>query len=169
LGKGRRLEVLSIIKRRQALGLLAHGDEEERFTRTRTELEAGIAIALGGLAAEEAFFGESGTGPAADLQHATTLAAQMVGSFGMAGSLVSYDAIAEGPVGSKNLVGRVLGDEQGRTRVEEILTAGRQRVATVLKENRDVVVALRDALIARDELVGDEILREIEIALSSRN
>jgi cell division protease FtsH len=161
--------VLSIIKRRQALGLLAHGDEEERFTRTRTELEAGIAIALGGLAAEEAFFGESGTGPAADLQHATTLAAQMVGSFGMAGSLVSYDAIAEGPVGSKNLVGRVLGDEQGRTRVEEILTAGRQRVATVLHENRDVVVALRDALIARDELVGDEILREIEIALSARN
>jgi hypothetical protein len=53
--------------------------------------------------------------------------------------------------------------------VEEILTAGRQRVATVLKENRDVVVALRDALIARDELVGDEILREIEIALSARN
>jgi cell division protease FtsH len=63
----------------------------------------------------------------------------------------------------------VLGDEQGRTRVEEILTAGRQRVATVLQENRDVVVALRDALIARDELVGDEILREIEIALSARN
>jgi ATP-dependent Zn protease len=63
----------------------------------------------------------------------------------------------------------VLGDEQGRTRVEEILTAGRQRVATVLHENRDVVVALRDALIARDELVGDEILQEIEIALSARN
>jgi hypothetical protein len=93
----------------------------------------------------------------------------MVGSFGMAGSLVSYDAIAEGPVGAKNLVGRVLGDEQGRTRVEEILTAERQRVATVLEANRDVVVALRDALIARDELVGDEILREIEIALSARN
>jgi cell division protease FtsH len=89
LGKGRRLEVLSIIKRRQALGLLAHGDEEERFTRTRTELEAAIAIALGGLAAEDVFFGESGTGPAADLQKATTHAAQMVGSFGMAGSLIS--------------------------------------------------------------------------------
>ncbi len=40
LGKGRRLEVLSIIKRRMALGLLAHGDEEERFTRTRTEIES---------------------------------------------------------------------------------------------------------------------------------
>jgi ATP-dependent Zn protease len=168
-GTGRRLEVLSIIKRRQALGLLAHGDEEERFTRTRTEIEAGIAIALGGLVAEEVFFGESGTGPASDLQHATTLAAQMVGSFGMAGSLVSYDAIAEGPIGSKNLVGKVLSDPSGKERVEEILTAQRERVAALLEENRDVVVALRDALIARDELVGEQILSIIEIALSSRN
>src|SRR6185436_17970546 len=121
LGKGRRLEVLSIIKRRQALGLLAHGDEEERFTRTRSEIGSAIAIALGGLVSEELFFGESGTGPANDLAHATTLAAQMVGSFGMAGSLVSYDAIAEGPIGTKNLVGRVLGDGEGKAKVEEIL------------------------------------------------
>jgi ATP-dependent Zn protease len=168
LGKGRRLEVLSIIKRRQALGLLSHGDEEERFTRTRTELEAGIAIGLGGLVSEQIFFGESGTGPASDLQASTTLAAQMVGSFGMAGSLVSYDAIAEGPIGSKNLVGRVLADEQGRERVEEILTAQRERVTALLEEHRDVVVALRDSLIARDELVGEEILQVIEIALSAR-
>src|SRR6185503_9478904 len=77
VGKGRRLEVLSIIKRREALGLLAHSDEEERFTKTRTELEAGIAIALGGLVAEEMCFGESGTGPGGDLANATQLAARM--------------------------------------------------------------------------------------------
>jgi ATP-dependent Zn protease len=168
LGKGRRLEVLSIIKRRQALGLLSHGDEEERFTRTRTEIESGVAIALGGLVAEEVFFGESGTGPASDLQHATTLAAQMVGSFGMAGSLVSFDAIAEGPIGSKNLVGKVLSDAEGKARVEEILTDQKDRVTKLLEENRDIVVALRDALIARDELVGDEIIQQIEIAIGSR-
>src|SRR4029453_12063339 len=97
LGKGRRLEVLSIIKRREALGLLAHSDEEERFTKTRSELEAGIAIALGGLVAEEMCFGESGTGPGGDLATATQLAARMVGSFGMAGSLISYEAVADGP------------------------------------------------------------------------
>jgi ATP-dependent Zn protease len=168
LGKGRRLEVLSIIKRRQALGLLAHGDEEERFTRTRSEIEGAIAIALGGLVGEEVFFGESGTGPASDLGGATTLAAQMVGSFGMAGSLVSYEAIAEGPIGTKNLVGRVLSDTDGKTRVEEILDAQRARVTALLEENRDVVVALRDALIARDELVGQEIVETIEVALASR-
>jgi cell division protease FtsH len=169
LGKGRRLEVLSIIKRRMALGLLAQGDEEERFTRTRTEIESGVAIALGGLVAEEVFFGESGTGPASDLQHATTLAAQMVGSFGMAGSLVSFDAIAEGPIGSKNLVGKVLADGQGKARVEEILIEQKERVTKLLEENRDVVIGLRDSLIARDELVGDEIMQQIELVLDSRN
>jgi ATP-dependent Zn protease len=169
LGKGRRLEVLSIIKRGMALGLLAHGDEEERFTRTRTEIESGVAIALGGLVAEEVFFGESGTGPASDLQAATTLAAQMVGSFGMAGSLVSFDAIAEGPIGSKNLVGKVLADNQGKARVEEILTEQKERVTKLLEENRDVVIGLRDSLIARDELVGDEIMQQIELVLDSRN
>ncbi len=35
VGQNRKLEVLSIIKRRDALGLLAHTDTEERFTRTR--------------------------------------------------------------------------------------------------------------------------------------
>ncbi len=169
LGKGRRLEVLSIIKRRQSLGLLAHGDEEERFTRTRSEIEAAIAIALGGLVAEEIFFGESGTGPASDLGGATTLAAQMVGAFGMAGSLISYEAIAEGPVGSRNLVGRVLADADGKARVEEILETQRARVTALLEENRDVVVALRDALIARDELVGREIVETIELALAARD
>ena len=39
LGKDRRLEVLSIIKRRGRLGLLAHSELEERFTRPKSEIE----------------------------------------------------------------------------------------------------------------------------------
>ncbi len=169
LGKDRRLEVLSIIKRRGSLGLLAHGDEEERFTRSRSEIESSIAIALGGLVAEEMCLGESGTGPASDLAHATALAAQMVGSFGMAGSLISFDAVAEGAVSRTNLVAKVLGDGEGKQRVEDILEAQRVRVRAVLEENRDIHAALRDALIERDELVGAEILEVIEKALANRN
>ena len=37
----------------------------------------------------------------------------------------------------------------------------------MLEENRDVIAALRDALIERDELIGDEILEVIE-KLASR-
>lgn len=168
LSKGRRLEVLSIIKRRGSLGLLAHSDEEERFTRTRSEIEAGIAIALGGLVAEELFIGESGTGPANDLAFATELAAKMVGAFGMAGSLISYEAVSEGPVGRSNLVAKVLGTKEGKTSVEFILDSQRERVREVLAENSDVHHALRDALIARDELVRDEILEVVERTLSAR-
>jgi cell division protease FtsH len=169
LGKGRRLEVLSIIKRRDSLGLLAHGDEEEHFTRTRTEVESGIAIALGGLVAEELCLGESGTGPAGDLALATGLAAQMVGSFGMAGSLISYEAIAQGMVSQTNLVAKVLGDADAKQRVEDILEGQRVRVREVLELNQDVHAALRDALIERDELVRDEIMSVIEKALANRN
>jgi cell division protease FtsH len=167
-GKGRRLEVLSIIKRRGSLGLLAHSDEEERLTRTRSEIEAGIAIALGGLAAEELCLGESGTGPGADLAHATGLAAQMVGSFGMAGSLISYEAVADGPLSKSNLVGKVLANAETKQKVEDILTAQRERVAAVLEENRDVHTALVEALLARDELVRDDILEVIEKAIANR-
>src|SRR5436309_1229308 len=169
LGKGRRLEVLSIIKRRGSLGLLAHSDEEERFTRTRTELEAGIAIALGGLVAEEMCLGESGTGPGADLAAATQLAAQMVGSFGMAGSLISYEAVADGPLAHSNLVGKVLGNPETKQRVEDILEAQRERVRAVLAENGGVHEALRDALTDRDELLRDEIIEVIEKALANRD
>jgi cell division protease FtsH len=169
LGQNRRLEVLSIIKRRGSLGLLAHGDEEERFTRTRTELEAAIAIALGGMAAEELVLGESGTGPASDLMTATQLAAQMVGSFGMAGSLISYDAVSHGPIGGANLVAKVLADEEGKDRVEDILAAQKERVLEVLAQNRDVHTALTGALVERDELVRDEILEVIERALAARS
>ena len=136
LGKGRRLEVLSIIKRRQTLGLLAHGDQEERFTRSRSELEGAIAIALGGLVSEELFLGESGTGPAADLSSATEMAAKMVGALGMAGSLISYEAIATGPLSSANLVSKVLGDGDGKQRVEDILTQQKARVAAPGREQR---------------------------------
>jgi ATP-dependent Zn protease len=169
LGQNRRLEVLSIIKRRGSLGLLAHGDEEERFTRSRTEIEAAIAIALGGLAAEELVLGESGTGPASDLLYATQLAAQMVGSFGMAGSLISYDAVSHGPIGGANLVAKVLADDEGKRRVEDILAAQKERILQVLAENRDVHTALVGALVERDELVREEILEVIEQALAARN
>ena len=167
-GKGRRLEVLSIIKRRGSLGLLAHSDEEERLTRTRSEIESGIAIALGGLAAEELCLGESGTGPGADLAHATGLAAQMVGSFGMAGSLISYEAVADGPLSRSNLVGKVLANTETKQKVEDILTTQRERVAAVLEENRDVHTALVQALLERDELVRDDILEVIEKAIANR-
>jgi ATP-dependent Zn protease len=158
VGKDRKLEVLSIIKRRDALGLLAHSENEERFTRTRSEITSLIQISLGGLVAEELFFGESGTGPSGDLLAATSAAAQMVGQLGMAGSLISYDAV-QGPMA--NLVGKVLSTDFGRDAVEKILNDAKAYVTETMTTHRHLVEALRDALLTHDELVGDEILEVI--------
>jgi len=168
LGTTRRMEILSIIKRRQSLGLLAHADLEERFTKSRSELEASLAIALAGMASEEEFLGESGTGPASDLAAATEIAAAMVGALGMGGSLVSYEAVNEGPVAMRNLVGKVLADPDGKRLVQELLAVQKEVARDVLQANRSVVEALRDALMERDELVGDEITAVIVEALERR-
>ncbi len=159
VGAGRKLEVLSVIKRKDALGLLAHSETEERFTQTKTEILALIQIAFGGLVAEELFFGDTSTGVSGDLQMATAAAAQMVGSLGMAGSLISLEA-ASGPYGA-NIVSKVLSTDDGRKAVETILEDARSSVRTLLAENQGIVEALRDALLERDELVGDEITNVI--------
>ena len=156
VGLDRKLEVLSIIKRRDALGLLAHSDTSERFTRRRSELIAVVQIAFGGMTAEELFFGEAGTGPSSDLAHATTIAAQMVGSFGMAGSLVSFEAVENGPI-NQGIVAKVLANDDGRRAVERLLGQAKADTRLLLDENRHLVVALRDELLEREELIGDEI------------
>jgi ATP-dependent Zn protease len=162
VGKDRKLEVLSIIKRRDALGLLAHSDREERFMKTRSELVALIQIAMGGMVAEELAFGEAGTGPSGDLQAATSAAAQMVGALGMGGSLISLDAANY--AGTGNLVAKVLGDESARDAVNEILNSAKAEAERILGTNHQVLDALRDALLEREELVGDEILDVIATA-----
>jgi ATP-dependent Zn protease len=160
----RRLEVLTIIKRRESLGLLAHGDREDVYTRSRAEMTNLIRIAMGGQCAEELWFGDVSTGPGGDLLYATNVAAQMVGACGMEGTLVSYAAIQNGPFNDGNIVARVLGDEEGRSRVERLLAEQKAFTMDLLANNRHLVEALRDALLAREELIGHEITDVLEAA-----
>jgi cell division protease FtsH len=162
MGSGRKLEVLSIIKRSEALGLLFHTETEERFTKTKTEIEAQINIAFGGMVAEELWFGESGTGPSGDLQAATRASAIMVGSLGLGGSLISYEA-ATMP-GNSNVVAKVLAHDESRRRVETILEMSKAAVTQLLEDNRPLVESLRDALLEHDELIGSEITDVLAMA-----
>src|SRR5438067_4742649 len=159
----RNLEVLSIIKRRGALGLLAHSDPDERFTTTEEELKGLIAIAFGGMVAEELAFGAASTGPAGDLSYATTVAAQMVGSFGMGGTLVSFEAVESGPLAA-GIVSKVLSNEEGRKRVEVLLREAKETARRLLAEHRHLLEPLVAALLERNELVGDEISDVLERA-----
>ncbi len=59
-------------------------DEEERFLRTKEEIEDKIVVFTGGRAAEELALKSFTTGAANDIEQATKLARAMVTRFGMA-------------------------------------------------------------------------------------
>jgi ATP-dependent Zn protease len=80
----------------------------------------------------------------------------------MAGSLLSYDLMA-GPPGA-GVVAKVLSSEEGKEAVSEILEQAKSDVNRLLGENRHIIEALRDALLDRDELIGQEILDVIRAA-----
>jgi ATP-dependent Zn protease len=166
VGRGRTLDLLSIVKRKEALGMLAHSDSEERFTRTKSEMQALLQIAMGGMAAEELFFGESSSGVAGDLATATTTACQMVGALGMGSSLIADTSV--GFTGSSDPTSKVLASDAGREEVEHLLASSKADARSMLDQNRHVVEALRDALLARDELVGTEIIEVIQAAEPER-
>jgi ATP-dependent Zn protease len=119
---------------------------------------------MGGQVAEELFFGDVSTGPAGDLMYATQVAAQMVGAAGMTDTLVSYSAVQNSGFSDTNLVGRVLGDAQGRERVEHILQEQKRHTSSLLIQHQHLVAALRDELLERHELIGREITDVLESA-----
>ncbi len=154
----RTLEVLTIVRRGEALGLLAHNDCDEVYTRSHYDLRALVQIAMGGWVAEELFFGQTSTGPAGDLAAATRTAAQMVGAAGMTGSLISFAATPH------DLVSAVLSDKSARDQLEGVLDDARSTVRRLLSKERHLVEALRDALLERHELIGPEITDVLDAA-----
>ena len=129
VGKSRKLEVLSIVKRSAALGLLAHSDAEERYTQTESELRSLVQISLGGMVAEQIFFGERSSGVAGDLKYATTWPPRW--SAAWAWATPSCPTKRCRPGGS-NLVAKVLSSDEGREAVAGLLDSARDEVTALL-------------------------------------
>jgi len=78
------VQKISIIPRGiAALGYTLQLPTEDRFLMTESELEAKIAVLLGGRVAEEIVYGDVSTGAQDDLLKATDIARSMVRSYGM--------------------------------------------------------------------------------------
>ena len=152
---GRDVKLASILRRAGSLGLVAHGDVEERYLKTPTEALDLMAVALAGRAAEIQEFGEASSGIASDLALATIIAAQLVGMLGASDSLLSLEA-AQVP-GAGNLVAKVFGDDKARAKADELMNSAADRAACTLLEHRRALLALADALCESDELNGDEV------------
>ncbi|MDP2292928.1 MAG: AAA family ATPase [Actinomycetota bacterium] len=152
---GRDVKMASVLRRAGSLGLVSHGDVEERFLRTVNESQDLMVIALAGRAAEIQEFGDASGGIADDLAAATEIAAHLVGSMGAGKSLLSLHA-AEVP-GADNIVAKVLRDPQSRATADQLLHTAADRAACATLEHRRALLALADALCEFDELTGDEV------------
>ncbi|MBK8902367.1 MAG: ATP-dependent zinc metalloprotease FtsH [Anaerolineaceae bacterium] len=127
---------------------------EERMVYTRDKFEDQIAMAMGGRAAEEVFFGQITTGAASDLQQSTRWARAMVMNYGMSSSL---GLPTYGDQSSNPFVGRDYGFGSARDYSEEaakaideevriILDHNYKRAKQIIEDNRDKMVALANAL-----------------------
>jgi ATP-dependent Zn protease len=149
------IQVITIQKRESALGLVSTQEVEEMFLRTQRQLLARMQVSLAGLVAEEIWFGQTTSGPSSDLVNATRNAAAYVGVYGMGKSLVS--AAAAVSMVEADPIGAALADGERRMEIDAILSECRVRVRSLLLQKRHVVEGVRDALLEREELIGDEI------------
>ena len=139
----------SIIRMGDALGVVQRSDREERYTRRATEIEADIMISLGSRAVEEEILGIKMTGADSDMQTATWLAMTYCGQHGMGPTLLSVPAAsAVGGGGIPEPLMRVA------DRMLDQLYAETRRL---IREKSHAVHAVANALLERDELIGEEL------------
>jgi cell division protease FtsH len=149
-----------------ALGYTIQRPTEDRFLMTREELESKMAVLLGGRAAERLVFDHLSTGAADDLAKVTDVARGMVMRYGMDPRLgnVSYEseraAFLEQAPGA--LHERRYSDETAREidrAVREIVDEAFERALGILKERRRTLEDGAQALLAKETLVEEDLMR----------
>ncbi len=154
---------ITIIPRGVAGGYTMMLPREEKIAiMTKKELEAQIIGLLGGRVSEEMFLGEITTGASDDFKKATNIARAMVTEYGMSDlGPVQYEQKTEGVF---------LGRDYGKTKnfsdkvaheideeVRKIVGECYAKAQKILKENKDLVNLLADALVERETLTKEQI------------
>jgi cell division protease FtsH len=143
---------ISIVPRGQALGVTISSPDVDRFSYSRTELDARVRVALGGRAAEEIVFGEVTTGAEGDIAQVTALVRQMVGRWGMNSTIGMVAVLPRDGASpwSEMTSPRTLEllDEEVRRTVD----AAYDDVVALLNADRSRLDALADALLERETL-----------------
>jgi hypothetical protein len=93
----------------------------------------------------------------------TPLEKEMVATHEAGRAVAAYLAVEEG-LNERNVVARVPADPDGRERTERLLRDAKAAAKEQLDGNRVLVEALRDALLEREELLGEEILEVLRRA-----
>jgi cell division protease FtsH len=167
------IDIATIEKGSDYLGMVASIPPEDQFTRWRSEYETDILVSLASLAGERMFFdNDSSSGVSGDLESATTVASFMEGFWGMGSTVSSYSTAKRLEVGSpgggqggRKKKGQDPEAEMRRAladRIEDNLNGLLGRVEDILSDNRDRVLSLAHALETHKTLSGDDVVAVIE-------
>jgi ATP-dependent Zn protease len=180
---------LSIRKRGSSLGHYQGMERDERFIDFRSRLLGGLTMTLGAMAAEQVFYGENSQGVGGDVDHATSLAAMMVGVWGMGpdpvhmhlsqddteelervmdrlerigGTIMNRARMGAGGFGSGDPIAAVLGDREKRRAAAQLLGQAYVSAYALMAANREPLDRIADALIERKEIYGDEVVELLD-------
>ena len=158
------IDLATIEKGSDYLGMVASIPPDDQFTRWRTEYEADILVSVASLAGERMFFdGDNSSGVSGDLESATTIASFMEGHWGMGSTISSHASNRRYEVGAP---GGNRGKDEGTKdlrmalgdRIENNLSSLLSRAEEILKENKFKVLALAHALETHKTISGDDVL-----------
>jgi len=167
------IDIATIEKGGDYLGMVASIPPEDQFTRWRSEYEADILVSLASLAGERMFFDQdSSSGVSGDLESATTVASFMEGFWGMGTTVSSYSTAKRLEVGSPG-GGRGGTLKKGQDpeaqvrhaladRIEDTLSTLLGRTEEIIRDNRNDVLALAHALEKHKTLSGEDVVAVLE-------
>ena len=158
------IDLATIEKGSDYLGMVASIPPDDQFTRWRTEYESDILVSVASLAGERMFFdGDNSSGVSGDLESATTIASFMEGHWGMGSTISSHASNRRYEVGapggnrgkddSAKDLRMALGD-----RIENNLATLLTRAEEILKEHKFKVLALAHALETHKTISGDDVI-----------
>jgi cell division protease FtsH len=167
------IDIATIEKGGDYLGMVASIPPEDQFTRWRSEYETDILVSLASLAGERMFFdSDSSSGVSGDLEAATAVASYMEGFWGMGTTVSSYSTAKRLEVGAPGggAGGRLKKgqDTEGLARaaladrIELNLKDLLDRTEEIIRTNRDDVLSLAHALETHKTLSGEDVVAVLE-------
>ncbi len=157
---------VSIIPRGRALGVTMYLPEQDRYSQSKQYLLSNISTLFAGRIAEGLMFGDDAvtTGASNDIERATDIARRMVTRWGMSKRLppIQFDQdqnatmfLGAGGTQTMSISDKtaVIIDEE----ITEIINSCYKRAYDLLVENKDILEAMKDALLKYETLDSNQI------------
>jgi cell division protease FtsH len=152
---------VTIIPRGRALGVTQYLPEEDRYSMSRRQLFSQLCSLFGGRLAEELIGGIDGvtTGASNDIERATQMARNMVTKWGLSETMgpVLYGEDESQNPGGGNAHYSEDTSRQIDQEVRTILDDAYKQAKQLLEDNRDVLEAMKDALMEFETIDADQV------------